>query len=193
MFPNQHFELFQGMRVLRVRELLYCSGLAGNGSYLSPDIVAFYKVFEELCDDTEAPDEIGNRIYLSRRSYPRRILHNESEIEDTLRSIGFSIIDPADYSYKEQVAIFRKARTIVSPHGAGLTNLLFCEPGTRVLELFADCYINLGLQRLANLKQARYAYLVGHSKKHPEAMNEHDFTYQIPIEDLRATIHSMES
>jgi len=46
------------------------------------------------------------------------------------------------------------AEAIIAPHGAGLTNLVFCAPGARVVELFpsltVDCYyrlsVDLGLE-----------------------------------------------
>ncbi|MEM1281777.1 MAG: glycosyltransferase family 61 protein, partial [Cyanobacteria bacterium P01_H01_bin.152] len=34
----------------------------------------------------------------------------------------------------EQIDIFRQAGLVIGPHGAGLTNILYCRPGTRVVE-----------------------------------------------------------
>jgi capsular polysaccharide biosynthesis protein len=38
-------------------------------------------------------------------------------------------------SMPDQILLFQSAEFIISPHGAGLANLLFCEPGTKVIEL----------------------------------------------------------
>ena len=35
----------------------------------------------------------------------------------------------------DQILLFQSAEFIIGPHGAGLANLLFCEPGTKVIEL----------------------------------------------------------
>ena len=35
----------------------------------------------------------------------------------------------------DQVALFHRAECVVGPHGAGLTNLLFCRSGTPVIEI----------------------------------------------------------
>jgi capsular polysaccharide biosynthesis protein len=36
---------------------------------------------------------------------------------------------------KEQMKTFAEASHIVAAHGAGLTNLLWCQPGTKVIEI----------------------------------------------------------
>ena len=38
-------------------------------------------------------------------------------------------------SVVDQILLFQRAEFVISPHGAGLANLLFCEAGTRVIEL----------------------------------------------------------
>lgn len=73
-------------------------------------------------------------IYVSRRNAARS-LPNEVELESQLRSRGFHIVHPERIPWSEQIALFKKATTVVAPHGAGLSNLVFSEPGTRVIEL----------------------------------------------------------
>jgi capsular polysaccharide biosynthesis protein len=51
---------------------------------------------------------------------------------------------------------FREAALIVAPHGAGLTNVLFCHPGIALLELQQSGYVNTGMMRLAQLANLRY-------------------------------------
>ncbi len=107
--------------------------------------------------------------------------------------MGFQAIDPANYSYEQQIRLFRQAEFIVAPHGAALTNLLYSSAGVKVIELFADCYINLGLQRLANLKNARYGYLVNESVGSAAGSDEHEFSYTIDIASLVKLIEDLES
>ena len=45
---------------------------------------------------------------------------------------GFSIYNPAEQD--DQPADFVAASVVVGAHGAGLANLVFCRPGTRILE-----------------------------------------------------------
>lgn len=187
-FESMNFRPISQLRVFRVKELFYSSGLSGNGAYLCPDITDFYAQLSSSCPNFGPPPNVGKYIYLTRRSNPRRKLSNELEIEDMVRSLGFSVIDPASFSYAQQRAIFRSAELVVSPHGAALSNLVYCSDGTGVIELFADSYLNLSLQRLANLKNAKYGYVVGRSTPSQNPASVHDLNYHIPVEELRELI-----
>ena len=53
--------------------------------------------------------------------------------------LGFEVFVPSAYpEYRSQVALFHGARTIIGPHGAGLVNMVFAEPGADVVEIVAD-------------------------------------------------------
>ena len=90
-------------------------------------------------------------IYVSRRLTSRRPA-DEAELERLCASAGVSPVTSETLPFLDQVALFSKARTIVSTHGAGLANLVFAEPGGRLLELFLpelfnDCYARLAVSR----------------------------------------------
>jgi len=63
---------------------------------------------------------------------PKRIMRNEGALIAELRRRGFDIVVPGTLPFTEQVRTFRNASLVVGPHGAGLTNIAFCEPGTIV-------------------------------------------------------------
>lgn len=77
-----------------------------------------------------------SRLFVSRRGARRRRLDAEDDpaFAAALERHGFAAPELAGRGLAEQAALFRGARAIAGPHGAGLTNLLFCEPGARVLE-----------------------------------------------------------
>lgn len=180
-YPVESRLLFsQELQVFRIEKLHYTTGLGGaDRSFLSPDISAFYDQLIEGTEEFSKPDEVGEHLYLTRRNEERRKLLNENEIERLLSERGFTVINPSDYDYKTQIGIFRQAKTIVSPHGAALTNLLFSSSDVQVIELFPDCYVNPALQRIANAKRARYAYIVGKATRTPGSSDIHDFTFTI--------------
>ena len=97
------------------------------------------------------PEKIGifdasEKIFVARdpeKSVGRRI-GNYEEVVEAFRKRGFSIVFPEDFTVAQQAVMFSSAQVIAAPHGAGLANILFCRPGTKVIEYFGDhiapCY-----------------------------------------------------
>ncbi|HEY9864131.1 MAG TPA: tetratricopeptide repeat protein, partial [Candidatus Obscuribacterales bacterium] len=80
------------------------------------------------------------RIYISRGNASYRRVLNEDEVIDFLRPWGFVTVQLETLSFGEQVALFAQAKVIMGAHGSGLTNILFCQPGTQVIEWMSPHY-----------------------------------------------------
>jgi capsular polysaccharide biosynthesis protein len=87
----------------------------------------------------------GNKkIFISRQDASSRKILNEDEIFELLRDQGFERYFLTLMSIPEQILLFKNAETIVSAIGSGLTNIIFCDPTTRIIELYQarrDCTI----------------------------------------------------
>jgi tetratricopeptide (TPR) repeat protein len=101
------------------------------------------------------------RIYITRKLAKSRRILNEDEILNLLKSHGFTVVVLESMSVLEQAALFSQAEIIISPHGSGLTNLVFCQPGTKVIELFAPNYVYHCYWWISNLIGLDYYYLLG--------------------------------
>jgi len=75
------------------------------------------------------------KIYLSRRSSSYRNLINESDVIDKLKLNDFRIIDLNNINIFQQIELFSNAEVIVSPSGSSLANIVFCSPGTKIVEI----------------------------------------------------------
>ncbi len=75
------------------------------------------------------------RIFISRGSRGARSIVNEREVLRVLRPLGFERLRLEGMPLAKQIAVFSRAECVVGPHGAGLTNLTFCRPGTKVVEI----------------------------------------------------------
>ena len=75
------------------------------------------------------------RLYLRRADDDRRPILNRRELEALLLDHGYEILELEGLSVKAQAAYLAEASHVVAAHGAGLANLVFCAPGTRVIEL----------------------------------------------------------
>src|SRR5207248_5852362 len=80
-------------------------------------------------------DQPRRRLYLSRADAAVRRIANQSEISQALCQDGFDIIEPENLSWREQTDLFAGASVIIAPHGAALGNIVFCRPGTRIVEI----------------------------------------------------------
>lgn len=120
------------------------------------------------------PADKPRRLYVTRGDRPHtRRLVDEAEHLRLLERHGFVRFDPGEHDVQDQIDTFAGAEVIVAPHGAALANLVFCQPGVRILELFAPTYVNPCYWAIAaNLPAARYRYLVGRgrSPRSPSAM-----------------------
>jgi capsular polysaccharide biosynthesis protein len=111
----------------------------GYLGWLEPWALAFLRQQFLPIVDPQVPRY--ERIYISRSKAHHRRLLNESAVLDCLKAHNFVCIELESLTLVEQVALFAHAKIIVAPHGGGLTNLLFCSPGTTVIEFFAPNYI----------------------------------------------------
>jgi capsular polysaccharide biosynthesis protein len=108
-----------------------------------------------------AVDGPRTRIYVTRgASANNRAVRNEDAVQALLAEYGFVGVDPGSLSVDEQIRTFARAELIVAAHGAALANLVFCSPGTRVIELFPAGYLLPDYWRLASgVPGLSYRYL----------------------------------
>ncbi len=146
--------------VFRVDTLIYPWSVHGDCDF-HPCIVDFY---ERIAAGLGPPaQDMPRRIYIDRRGSTLRPLLNEDEVIACLQPAGFVAVKPESLSLADQVRLFRHAEAVVAPHGAGLTNLGYCRPGTLVLEIFMDAYVNWCFRRLAAVRGVRYDCVLGRS------------------------------
>jgi hypothetical protein len=80
-----------------------------------------------------------------------------------LNEAGFEIYDPS--RHLDPWLDFSQATAVIGPHGAGLTDLAFCLPGTAVLELLPSDHVYPYYCSLSQAAGLRYGYLIGQSER----------------------------
>ncbi len=101
------------------------------------------------------------RIYITRAKAKYRKICNEVEVTDLLNQYGFISVALESISFLEQVALFAHAKVIVGAHGSGLTNTVFCNHGTTVVEIFSPNYIRQYFWVISQQLQLNHYYLLG--------------------------------
>ena len=71
------------------------------------------------------------RIFVSRKN--NQIIVNMSEVENIFTNYGFEIVYCEEMSFMEQVELFNNAEFVAGLTGAAMTNILFCNPGTKFI------------------------------------------------------------
>lgn len=103
--------------------------------------ILLHETSKILSKNISLKDNKSNKnIYISRNKSSGRRITNENELLLLLEKYDFKTFYLEDLSLKEQISLFKNAERVISPHGAGLTNLLFCKPNTKVLEIFNENY-----------------------------------------------------
>ncbi|GAA0346106.1 glycosyltransferase family 61 protein [Oceanobacillus oncorhynchi subsp. oncorhynchi] len=100
-----------------------------------------------LKKDSYRPGNPEKRIYISREDASWRKVANEGKLLELLTRKGFKKIVLSTLTVEEQIALFSSADVIISPNGAGLANLMFCQPRTKIIQLFtatSDEFIKIG-------------------------------------------------
>jgi hypothetical protein len=109
------------------------------------------------------------RVFISREGAARRRLLNEDAIWPLLAAEGFERVRLEDLPFEAQVALMRETAVLLAPHGAGLTNMLFCPPGTQVIEIADLGFPNPNFYALASALGHPYWLIAGmaHGDVHP--------------------------
>ena len=63
---------------------------------------------------------------------------NEDAFNALIGSFGFQEISTEDYSPLQLVRKLENAQVVISPHGAGLANIIFCPKSAKIIELFSS-------------------------------------------------------
>jgi capsular polysaccharide biosynthesis protein len=107
----------------------------------------------------------GRKVYISRAKALRRKVANEQEVIALLKQFGYEIHCMEDLTFTDQVKLMMQSSHLVSIHGAGLTNMLFMQEGSQILELYLDPYrynkipFSKSYFRLAGILNHNYYYL----------------------------------
>jgi capsular polysaccharide biosynthesis protein len=108
------------------------------------------------------------RIYINRGQVTHRRVTNEADITAYLDTLGFKSIAFESIPLLEQFSLLANADVVVVPHGAGLTNIVFCKPGTKVIELLSPNALNIMYWTLSNQIGGDYYSLQATGERPPE-------------------------
>jgi hypothetical protein len=150
-----------------------------HGQHLSVEDYGFVKgIFLRDSNPASVNHNSHKRIYIERGNVNRRKVVNEDQVIQLLTKYGFVPMGMGDKTVEEQAELVHQAEAIVAPHGAALTNLLFAQPGTKVIELFPYGYAVNYYYLMSHYAGAEYYYLQGK----PQNCGDKPFEFDIHID-----------
>lgn len=109
------------------------------GNFYHPSTMTYTKnkLLNRALEKNIDPTQFSKRFFISRGDNinARKIL-NEDDVFKIFEAKGFKRYELTNLSIEEQIILFHNAEMIAGEHGAGLTNVLFCKPNTRIIEIF---------------------------------------------------------
>jgi hypothetical protein len=163
LFSDANFEVvnIDPVNLIKVRKVYNPSFIADYGNYHPESIKNFSSWIKEKVTTSITEVRLNHsRIYISRKRAEFRRLLNEDELINYLLKYDFHIVELEALNFAEQVALFNNALVVVGPHGAGLTNLMFCKKRVTVIEIFEENYIHLCYYNLADVFDLSYNYVI---------------------------------
>lgn len=139
--------------VMLFKQLVFVDGLTVHGTYMSP--LVFLKT-----DEIAPKREQTRKIFVSRSGAPRD-LANESSVFASLAPYGFEKVHPGNMTLQQQIDTFASASHIVGVMGAGLTNIMFCSPGAKVINLAPATFPDTFFYFIATHRRLDYTEIRG--------------------------------
>lgn len=136
------------------------------------------------------------RLYISRSKAPVRKVLNELEVLTFLQKYDFTSVVLEELPIQEQANLLANAEVIISPHGAGLVNMVFCQPGTKILEIFSPIYVIRTYWVISNLCDLEYYYMMGEKEfDDPQTPNYSKLPYdqKCRFKNIWVNINKLES
>ena len=106
--------------------------LLAMSTFPHPDVV---KMLRRWFLFKRHPDKPFRRVFVSRADAQSRRLVNEDALWPILSSHGFERVVLGQMSFDEQVRLFAEVDVLLAVHGAGMTNMVFMPPKSRVIEI----------------------------------------------------------
>lgn len=106
------------------------------------------------------PGEFSSRIIISREDAQTRMIENKERVYADLYEEGFKEYTLSTLTFRDQVRLFNQAEFIVSPTGAGLSNMVFSD-SAKILTIHGESSIKPTYFLLASVLNLDYGFVIG--------------------------------
>ena len=127
----------------------------------------------------------GSKFKCSKKIFLDRIgsrfnhcqIFDQKQINKWIKKKGLSSYKPEKLSFQKQIYLFKNASVILGAHGAAFTNIIFCKPGTKIIELIPEDHPNRKCERLSKILKLKHFRIVTKSDN-----SNKNFPFRIHLE-----------
>jgi len=174
---ESHIIRLSAFRHLNVKDLVIADYVPSNiGNSFPKWKTDLLHEFRNTCISNKVNNNL-TKIYLVRGKQKTRNLIGEEKLIAFLQKEGFQIIDPQKISLKEQIIALSNANTVIALQGAALTNILFCQEHSLIIELRSSHLPPDYFSEISKTCNLKFEYIEldpARKKKAPHIANKQD-------------------
>jgi len=174
---------------MRPGQQLKIKGLITANYRLHPDPFVM-RSWNQLVPNLEKKKR--RRLYVSRERAVGRRLTNEKDVLRIIEPLGFEKVLLEELTFLEQIKLFQNAECVLCPTGASLANIVFCSPGTKVIEIFCPNWLSIEFWKLCEMQGLEFYHLFGEGYQGIQdifsLMSVRNFDITVPLAKLKATL-----
>lgn len=144
----------------------------------NPDMYSLRLLREYYLKQVSVDIRLEKKYYIVRGRRQGRNITNEDRLIESLSIIGYEPIKLDNLDFIQQLSVFFNAKSILSIHGAGLTNIFICKSKTKIYEIFPKGFNGDNFRRISNTLHLDY-------KRYQISPNNARYDISISTEDLR--------
>jgi capsular polysaccharide biosynthesis protein len=156
---SKEYRHIEGERIITVDHPWYKKGFVHDYSHTIPKWIILWLKNEFI--KYKKKFQCNKKIYIDRSEskFKHCQIINNKEVDSFLKTKGFKKYKVGKLNFAKQIFLFCNAKFIISAHGAALTNLVFCRPGTKVLEIRPENHPGKNYQRICKVNKLKYFLL----------------------------------
>ena len=136
------------------------------------------------------------RVLVCRGLANSRNITNRAAMIEAMKPLRFVAIQPEKLSFDEQVLTFAEAEIVVCEFGAALANVLFCRPGTKIVEVIAEGQHDPWSSNLCAMLELEHVVLFQRQSEEvlesmPRHMKDSPFSYAVDVPKLTETVRAL--
>jgi hypothetical protein len=144
---------------VQIPDLAICSKGNDSGWAHPQDILLLRETFKDYFSS-----QVNRKAIYVSRDHSTRSPKFEKSLIEILSSAGVQTVFPEELSFTQQISLFSSTYLLIGLHGAGLSNQVWMEPGSHVIEILDEDYFNICYEVLAEVAGHHYRGVLFNSK-----------------------------